>query len=300
MSDDRTSRRSLTSILSLAGAFVLGAILIVATFGKLGDPIVFVEQIHNEGLDFLLSANTVALLALAIETFLGLALLLGVRNRGILIPSAALVVFFISLTGWNYYLVLSGQRDASYDCGCFGVFLHRNAVAAFWQDLPMLGIPLILALLDRKAFRRPLAQWKITVSLVGAVAVLAYTVYGVGLPTAPLPGSGPASASEVLTFQPSAQFELLIGGEPDAEGRVLECPETLQLLLLSKSLAKPLVLDIRSSRVMELDGRSALDGSAEVTLPRDPDLQPIGSFSVGSEGLSFEYDGRPIALRNRG
>ena len=290
---------SVIRVLSLVGAFVLGAILVVATIGKLGDPIVFVELIHNEGLDFLFSANTVALLALAIETFLGLALLLGVRSIWIVAPSTALVAFFISLTAWSYYLAISGQRDASYDCGCFGVFLHRNAVQAFWQDLPLLGLPLILVLLDRKALWRPFAQWKVSVSLAGAVAVLAYAVYGVGLPTAPLPGSGPEVKSEVLTFQPNGQFELLVGGEPDADGRVLECAETLQLILISKALPKPLLLDIRGSKVMELDEQAQPADSGEVRLPREPASQPIGSFSVGSEGLSFEYDGQEFALRNR-
>lgn len=299
MSDELASTNSTRRILSLIGAFVLGAILIVATAGKLGDPIVFVELIHNEGLDFLLSANTVALIALALETFLGLALVLGVRSAWILIPSAGLVGFFVSLTAWNYYLVLTGRHDPSYDCGCFGVFMHRNAVQAFWQDLPMLTIPLILAALDRKALRRPLAQWKISVALAGTVAVLAYTVYGVGLPTAPLPGSGSIEDQTVLTFQPSGQFKLLVAGEPDPDGRVLECPETLQFIVLSKTLPKPLLLDVRNSKVAELDAAPEVDGAGKIVLPKDPGTQSLGSFSVDAGGLSFEYDGHKISLINR-
>ncbi len=299
MSDEQIAPNSARRILSLIGAFVLGAILIIATLGKLGDPIVFVELIHNEGLDFLLSANTVALIALALETFLGLALVLGVRNLRILGPTAALVGFFIALTAWNYYLVLSGQRDVSYDCGCFGVFMHRNAVQAFWQDLPMLTLPLLLILLDRKAVRAPVARWKISVSLAGTAAILAYTVYGVGLPTAPLPGTGTSEASQVLTFRPSDQFELLVAGEPVPDGRILECPETLQFILMSASLPKPLLLDIRKSRVEELQTEKDLDGARQLTLPRDFESESVGSFKVGSEGLSFDYDGQKIALRNR-
>lgn len=299
MSQERPSSSSTRRILSLLGAFVLGAILVIATIGKLGEPIVFVELIHNEGLDFLLSANQVALIALALETFLGLALILGVRSIWILGPSSALVCFFIALTAWNYYLVLTGQRDASYDCGCFGVFMHRNASQAFWQDLPMLTVPLILALLDRKALRGPLAHWKISVSLAGTVAVLAYTVYGVGLPTKPLPGSEPGKAGAILTFQPNSQFQLLVKGQPEPDGRILECSETLQFLLISDALSKPLLLDIRSSKVAELEEPPEVDGSGAVTLPRNPETESVGSFSVGSEGLRFEYRGSEVALRNR-
>ncbi len=299
MSDELATTSSTRRILSLIGAFLLGAILIVATLGKLGDPIVFVELIHNEGLDFLLSANTVALIALALETFLGLALLLGVRSAWILIPSAGLVGFFISLTAWNYYLVLVGRHDASYDCGCFGVFMHRNAVQAFWQDLPMLMIPLILAVLDRKALRRPLAQWTISVALAGTVAVLAYTVYGVGLPTTPLPGQGSVVDRKVMTFQPSGQFKLLVGGEPDPDGQVLECPETLQFIVLSKRLPKALLLDVRNSKVGELEESPEVDGAGEMVLPMNPGTESIGTFSVDSTGLSFDYDGHKISLVNR-
>ncbi|MEJ2078108.1 MAG: hypothetical protein P8020_04270 [Acidobacteriota bacterium] len=299
MSDELASSSSARRILSLAGAFILGAILIVATLGKLADPIVFVELIHNEGLDFLLSANTVALIALALETFLGLALLFGVRSVWILIPTAGLAGFFVALTAWNYYLALTGQRDASYDCGCFGVFMHRNAVQAFWQDLPMLTLPLLLILLDRKALRRRVAQWKISVALAGTVIALAYAVYGVGLPTTPLPGPAPSEASDVLTFQPSGQFELLVGGEPDPAGKVLECPETLQFLVLSKNLPKPLLLNVRNSEVAELDEVPEVDGAGTMVLPKDPSKQSIGSFSIDSSGLSFDYDGHKISLVNR-
>ena len=299
MSPVQTSVAPARRILSLIGAMTLGAILVIATLGKMADPIVFVELIHNEGLDFLLSANTVALIALALETFLGLALLLGVRSIWIVAPSAGLVGFFIALTGWNYYLVLTAQRDVAYDCGCFGVFLHRTAVQAFWQDLPMLLIPLILILLDRPALWRPGAHWKMSVSLAGTVAVLAYTAYGVGLPTTPLPGGSTESTSAELIFQPSGQFELMIDDSPDADGKVLECSETLQMMLVSAAFSKPVLLDIRSSRVAELETEPQPIASGGMTVPRDPSIKELGNFTVGPNGLDFEIDGHRVALHNR-
>ena len=53
------------------GGIILGGVLVIATFGKVAAPIVFVEQIRNENLDFLFSANVIALLALAAEMWLG-------------------------------------------------------------------------------------------------------------------------------------------------------------------------------------------------------------------------------------
>ena len=64
---------------TFAGAF-LGCVLLFAVWAKALDPAAFADQIHTEKLDFLLSAQGVALIALALEAGLGLALLLGVRR----------------------------------------------------------------------------------------------------------------------------------------------------------------------------------------------------------------------------
>ena len=85
-------------VLSLIGAIFLGGILVIATFGKVLDPILLVQEIRNEGLDIVLSANSVTLIALALEMGLGMALLLGMRNLIVLIPSSLLVAFFLFLT----------------------------------------------------------------------------------------------------------------------------------------------------------------------------------------------------------
>ncbi|HYG63593.1 MAG TPA: hypothetical protein VEL74_13510, partial [Thermoanaerobaculia bacterium] len=49
------------------GALFLGGVLLVAVWAKMLDPLAFAEQIRQEKLDFLLSAEAVALIALALE-----------------------------------------------------------------------------------------------------------------------------------------------------------------------------------------------------------------------------------------
>src|SRR3954462_10679447 len=108
------------------GGAVLRCVLLVAVWAKMLDPVAFAEQIHTEGLDFLLSAQAVALIALALEAGLGLALLLGLRRLWVLIPATLLVAFFLSLTGRAWWLAAHGLRDASASCGCFGNLVQRT------------------------------------------------------------------------------------------------------------------------------------------------------------------------------
>jgi uncharacterized membrane protein YphA (DoxX/SURF4 family) len=184
---------------SKVAAVFLGAILVVATIGKIGDPILFVEQIRKEGLDFLLPAYLVAVIGLAVEMALGMLLVLGVRHRLVLWASGLLVAFFAFLTGRNYYLVLTGQRDPAYDCGCFGVFLQRTATEAFWQDLFLLVPPLVLACLSPSALRAAVPAWK---SAVTGLATL-------GLPSCPGVPASLAQLSVSLPYNDLAAVERL-------------------------------------------------------------------------------------------
>src|SRR4051812_41007920 len=137
---------------TFAGAF-LGCVLLFAVWAKMIDPGAFATQIQTEGLDFLIPAQGVALIALALEAGLGLALLLGVRRKWVLIPATLLVAFFVSLTGRAWWLAAHGLRDAGESCGCFGNLVQRTPAQAFWQDLALLVPALLLAWVGRE--RRP-------------------------------------------------------------------------------------------------------------------------------------------------
>ncbi|MEA2599138.1 MAG: hypothetical protein QOF89_130 [Acidobacteriota bacterium] len=178
-SDDRpeTSRASSHPIwwwLGTFGGAVLGCVFLVAVWAKALDPASFAEQIRLEKLDFLLSAQAVALIALALEAGLGLALLLGLRRAWVLIPTSLLVVFFLCLTGRAWWLAAHGLRDASASCGCFGNLVQRTPSQAFWQDLAMLVPPLLLAFVGRERSGRRFPPLRTAVAALGALAVMAF------------------------------------------------------------------------------------------------------------------------------
>jgi uncharacterized membrane protein YphA (DoxX/SURF4 family) len=167
-----SSRPILWWIGTLAGAF-LGGVLLFAVWAKVIDPAAFAEQIRVEGLDFALPAQAVALIALALEAGLGLALLLGLRRTWVLVPTALLVAFFLALTGRAWWLDAHGLREAA-SCGCFGNLVQRTPAEAFWQDLLLLVPPLLLAFLgrDRSAPRFP--PVRTAAAAFGALAAAAF------------------------------------------------------------------------------------------------------------------------------
>lgn len=152
-----------------SSAMVLGIVFLVAAGTKAIDPLAFSEQIRAEGLDFLFSAGAVALIALALESGLGFALLLGLRRLCVLLPTLGLVVFFIFLTGRAYWHSLQGV-EIEESCGCFGNLVARTPAQAFWQDFALLAIPLALAFIGRRSVER----WqggRLGIAIMGAAAV---------------------------------------------------------------------------------------------------------------------------------
>jgi uncharacterized RDD family membrane protein YckC len=135
--------------LGAAGALVLGAVLLFGAWAKVLDPLAFAEQIGQEGLDFLLSARAMAILAIVLEVGLGVALMLNVRRLWVLVPTAFLVGFFLFLTGRAYYLFSQGLLEPGAGCGCFGNLVERTPAEAFWQDLALLVPALLLAFVGR-------------------------------------------------------------------------------------------------------------------------------------------------------
>ncbi|MFP5284362.1 MAG: DoxX family protein, partial [Thermoanaerobaculia bacterium] len=156
-----------------AGVF-LGAVLLVAVWAKALDPAAFAEQIRVEGLDVLLSAHAVALIALALEAGLGLALVLGVRRLWVLVPAALLVAFFVFLTGRAWWMSAHGLREAE-SCGCFGNLVQRTPAQAFWQDLLLLVPALLLSFVGRERNAGfPRVRAALVVAATVAVAVFAW------------------------------------------------------------------------------------------------------------------------------
>ncbi|MEM6456820.1 MAG: MauE/DoxX family redox-associated membrane protein [Acidobacteriota bacterium] len=168
-----TARRLLPIAAYLGGA-LLGAILLVAAWAKLLDPASFASQIEREGLAFVLPAQAVALIAIALEIGIGALLLLGVRRLWVLLPTTGLVAFFLFLTGRTYLGFLRGEIADEPGCGCFGNLIDRSPAEAFWQDLGLMVPTLALAWIGARALA-PRQPWL----RIGAAALL--TVVGTGV-----------------------------------------------------------------------------------------------------------------------
>ena len=160
--------------LSMLGGAFLGVVLLFSTWAKAIDPSAFITQISTEGLDFLLPAVAVAVIALALEAGLGLLLVLGVRRLWNLVPTAGLVAFFVFLTARTYWKDANGLLEEEASCGCFGKLVERTPAEAFWQDLWMLVPPLALAFLWRSAATWPKFRAAAAIVLIAFTAGLAW------------------------------------------------------------------------------------------------------------------------------
>lgn len=164
-------------LLGILGGVVLGAVFLIAAWAKTLDPSAFAKQITLEGLDFLLSAEVVALIALALEVFLGAALVLAVRRWWILWPTSALVAFFLFLTGRSYWRFAQGiEPPEGASCGCFGNLVERTPAEAFWQDLLLMVPALLLAYLAADRGRSGAAWPRLRMAIVGLLTVATVVV----------------------------------------------------------------------------------------------------------------------------
>jgi uncharacterized membrane protein YphA (DoxX/SURF4 family) len=163
------------------GAFALGGIFLVAAYAKLIDPIAFADVVRDEGLDVFLSAKTVAQLAIGLEVGLGLALVLGVRTRSVLVLTTGLVAFFLFLTGRAYLYDAMGWAKASTSCGCFGNLVHRSPSEALVQDLLML-VPSLAAAWLAPTPGSPAPLRRVLGALVATVGAVVFAVAAPNLP----------------------------------------------------------------------------------------------------------------------
>ena len=180
-SPEPSGRAMVLRWIGTAAAALLGVVLLVAAWAKAIHPSAFAEQIRLEGLDFLLPAAAVAGVALALELGLGMLLLLNVRRLWVLLPAAALVAFFVFLTGRAYWQSETGGAEAA-ACGCFGNLVERSPAEAFWQDLALLVPPLLLAFVGRPRQGRTVPPVRTAVAALVTVTGLAFAWQAPRLP----------------------------------------------------------------------------------------------------------------------
>lgn len=202
-------------IVGTAAGIALGVVLLVAAWGKAIHPAAFVEQIAYEGLDIFGRAATVAIIAIALEIFLGAALVLGIRRWWVLLPTLALVLFFLFLTGRSYWRFEQGLISEADSCGCFGNLVSRTPAQAFWQDLVLLGVPMGLVFLGRSRERTDFPTWRLLLVALVTGAGLWLTLAAPDLPLDDL----------ATRLRPGVEVGALCAGAADDPGRI--CLDTL-------------------------------------------------------------------------
>ena len=225
-------------LVGTCAAVFLGAVLLLAVWGKALNPVAFVEQIRFEGLDFFGLAFPIAFLALALEIAIGMALFLGIRRLWVLIPAALLVAFFLFLTGRTYWRFSQGLLTETDSCGCFGNLFVRTPAQAFWQDLWLLGLPMVLAFVGRPKPGGPFPA--VRTSLVGllTVAGLAFAWKAPELPLDDL----------ATRLKPGVEVGELCAGSKGSEDRIcldalLTDLETGRHRVVISNLDEPVFLD---------------------------------------------------------
>ena len=158
--------------LGSAAAVFLGALYLVAVWAKAIDPASFAEQITLEGLDVLVPAAAVAMVALVLEAALGVALLVNLRRLWVLVPTALLTLFFLALNARAWWLDARGLREDTAGCGCFGNLMDRTPREAFVMDLVLLGVPTLLVFVGRPRGGRRFPPLRTTLVALAAVAAL--------------------------------------------------------------------------------------------------------------------------------
>jgi hypothetical protein len=265
---------------------ILGSVLLVGAFAKVIDPAAFAEQITHEGLDFLLPASVVALLAIALEVGLGLALVSGLRRTWVLGVATGVVVFFLFLTGRSYVAHVRGDPDVSASCGCFGALVERTPAQAFWSDVFLLVPSLVLAWFERPAGK----GWGLPRRRGIAVAAATAAALGLAIAAPELPFDSVATRlSEGKRVQ-----DICVGQDPK--------PACLRdaLPLLAEGRNVVVLADIESPsfrRDVERLNRYALDASGPrlwvVTAAKEDDVNHFKNSS-GAAFDVFRAEGRLV------
>jgi len=294
--NDPTRRRQ---IIGTTGGIVLGAVLLFAAWTKALDLNGFAAQIRTEGLDFLLPARVVASIALALEAGLGLALVLGIRRRWLLITAALLVAFFVFLTGRNYWLVSRGLRSPTESCGCFGDLIVRTPAEAFWQDLLLLIPATVLAFVGRP---RPTGSQPWRRLAAATVMALAVVVFAGMVPPKPHipPEKQLAPTSALRQFSPASGYFLEIDGQVARDAEIYQSQESASFLIVAPGFSRAFLMRLQTSSIDTFDrGKIIKTDENRVDLFEDTRFEAAGKFEVTGGSAVFAVNGRRLELKTR-
>lgn len=280
-----------------AGVF-LGVVFLIAAGSKAVEPGAFAEQIQLEGLDWWFSAPKIVLIALALETALGVALLLGLRTLWVLGPTAILVTFFLFLTGRNYWLVAQGFRDATASCGCFGSLLERTPAEAFWQDLLLLVPSLVVAICFRQPIVRTLPIIRLLLSVGIATGLVIYVGGNPDLTFVRIATEVARTNKFEESFIPISNYRLVIGEEEVPEATIYESNQSIGLLIRAPQLPNLILLRPFTATVETLSLQGVQEKNGSLTLLHSTISNKAGKFELDQEGITFRIENLLVHLKN--
>ncbi|MBI4446639.1 MAG: hypothetical protein HY645_12115 [Acidobacteria bacterium] len=285
-------------IAGTSGGVFLGAILLTAAIAKAVSPGAFAEQIQREGLDFLFPASVGVLIALALETALGLLLVLGLRRPAVLIPASALVAFFVFLTARNFYLVQLGLRDPTADCGCFGELWKRTPGEAFWQDLLILVPPLLLAFYARPRPHGNLLAWRTFVASLSAAVIAGFAWVNPDLRF--VQAAQEIAASQVETgFSRTYDYVLVVDGQRQASEAVYQSQNPPAFLILTPTLSRPVLVEPRTGLARILSPEQVVRKAGDRVEVTGEIPETSVKFRLQQNGIAFSLSGHEFLLRDR-
>jgi uncharacterized membrane protein YphA (DoxX/SURF4 family) len=130
----------------LAFRFILAAIFLTSSFGKLVDIERYsVDAVYNFGILPMVLARPFGLVMPFIELLCGFGLLLGVLTRLSALGTGLMsLAFFVAKA-----FVLAQGREI--ECGCFGAVIDTLASVTIFMDIPMLVLSLLVVLAPSSA-----------------------------------------------------------------------------------------------------------------------------------------------------
>ena len=122
----------------------IGVVFGAAGLAKLGNLPAFAYEIHNFRMMPVPTENLLAITLPWIEIVMGLALVLGIRNRAAAVLSAVLMAVFTVAVGQAV------ARNLDIECGCFGTAdAQEVGVKKLLQNVGMLAVAVIASLRAR-------------------------------------------------------------------------------------------------------------------------------------------------------
>jgi hypothetical protein len=181
MRTEARPRRPLALVLlgTLSGV-VLGCVLLLSAYTKAADPGGFAEGIVRDGLLPEALSFPAALLVIAVEGALGVALVCAIRRPAVLFPSTLLMAGFLLLAGWQWAFP---SEDAS-NCGCFGAAIQQTPAEHFAVNSYYFALACLAWLGRRREPTRSVRPW----ALVPAAAFVATLAFALLAPRLPLDG----------------------------------------------------------------------------------------------------------------